>query len=130
MKTILTLLILLLSTPLAFADRILKARSLSSNQWYQRIDSGSKEIGVFQAEVAGQFNVLGSDVFVVVIQGSPLVRRTAVAEQAAGLHEGRTVIPAPASIPTPDEVRRATKRNAINNAISVPQLKAAILLPD
>ena len=85
--------------------RLLKAKQISSNRWFQRVDSGDeKPLAVFATEVAAQFGVVEADVIVVIENGGSEARLTTVRqEMAAGLHERLGIIKA-AVIRLPDPV--------------------------
>ena len=109
----------------ADAGTVLRAKSLSGGQWYQRVDSGLKPVERFKAEVAVQFKVSEADVVVIVSEMTEAERVKVVEELASGIHEGIGVIAAPApSMPgNPD----ADLRKKIEAATTIGELKDALL---
>jgi len=104
--------------------RILQARDTITSEWYQRIDSGPKDSGIFVAEVAAQFGVPLSRIVFVESLMTKQERGQATANMATGSYLGSNVIMAPLVIipPTPTE----TLRQAIRGATSLIDLKRVL----
>lgn len=90
--------------------RGLRAWQASSEKWFNRVDTGDKSLAVFRQEVARQFTVVEADVVIPdPASWTGVQHETALAELAAGFHDGRGVVnpPPPVAVEAPDDCRRA-----------------------
>ena len=87
--------------------RLLLAKRISTNQWYQRVDTGIAKLPEeFRAEVAAQFSEAEGDVEVVErAEGTEAQHLGALAALKAGTYEGLGVIAAPPSVQPRDPER-------------------------
>jgi len=104
--------------------RTLLAKKISTNQWFQRVDSGNKIESQFAEEVSSQFVIPINDIQVVVKTMNATEYQSAINNLALGAFDGLGVISA--SIITEVDTRSDMK-TAATAANSVPELRAVIL---
>lgn len=108
--------------------RTLRVMQISTGQWCQWIQRGPGR-GVPEAAVKGNvaaiFGIPGDDLAVVETDWTWAEYEAALHEQAAGLHEGRAVMPQPVPPPKPDP--DAELERALKAALSLQDLKDALL---
>lgn len=102
--------------------KVLRAKSIPDNKWFQRVDTGDKTIGRFQEEVAIQFSVSLSNIDVIVGDFPEADWMRFVAEMGSGSHEGLAVIPAVIKEDPRDKARKDLRDKPDNTAITVKDL--------
>lgn len=101
--------------------RTLRAKQISTGNWFQRIDTGKKSEVIFKQEVSGQFNLPLSEILIVVGE----MDQAKYDQLQMDMRDGTIpIIRAPVPPPPPDP--RADMKAAAAAANSLPELRAVV----